>query len=213
MPPSDSRLDPASRQVPALGIGRGCRPLHGTAWDHTGTVCLCPAPRQHPARMCHDDRAWLRRLPARSAGQHLAQALTTTRGVVGEVQDPGVNLCTRNARPSPALPNTKVRFHQAGIDHMAPAPSPEQSPHAITTLQGRGAYHLGPARALSLAPDAPGETSQLARVDLQIGLANAAALMADRARMAKRGVIGHEKGSSGEQGRRGPQSALQRLTS
>jgi hypothetical protein len=71
---------------------------------------------------------------------------------------------------------------------MSPAPTSEQTPDVTATLQGRGAHHLRPTFSLSLAANAPGQATQLARVDRQVGLANAAALVALGARVPISGM-------------------------
>lgn len=150
------------------------RPLRCLRRRLMRAVGLQPAPRQHPARVPDHGGPKFGRLPARGTCQHLLQAFATTRAVMQEIGHPGVDLFARDVRPGQAVPGAEIGFQQGVVNHVSPAQAAQVPPHGVTAFQRRRAHQAGQPMFERMPVDAARQSPGLARVDAQVGAANAA---------------------------------------
>jgi len=155
-------------------MGRRPRPLRSLRRRLIWPVGLQPAPRQHPAGVPDHARSGLGRLPERGTPEHLLQALATTRPVMQEVGHPGVDLLARDVRPGLPVPAAEVGFQQGVVGDMPPAQAAQVAGHRSATPERRGADQAWQTLPQRVPVDAPRQAPGLARVDAQVGAADAA---------------------------------------
>src|SRR5689334_19673496 len=101
-----------------------------------------------------------------------------------EVGAPGVDVSSWNLVPRTSIPGSEAHFDQPRVDSVLPAPCRKHASCVRASSQGRGDDDVWQSVASSEGANAMGQPLGLARVDLDIGAADAPAFDVAWARMA-----------------------------